>query len=147
VWRFDEVRRQLHLTGFAEQIGMPLAVVPQVRFGVHFVPPFPPQDARRECSLPDVQQKSSRRGRLAVRAEAIDSCDFRERGKMPTLVKFVGGTDLVLENEFDKVNSQLGQHGSGLFVSDKERRVTVYRENVLYIEVREGAKQAFAAGF
>ena len=34
---------------------------------------------------------------------------------MPTLVKFAGGTDLRLKEDFDKVNSQLTGKNSGLF--------------------------------
>src|SRR4026209_770524 len=34
-WRLRELRRQFRFAGLTKQIGMALAVIPQVRFGVH----------------------------------------------------------------------------------------------------------------
>jgi hypothetical protein len=51
---------------------------------------------------------------------------------VPTIVQFVGGESLTLEDDFDRVNKQ-GQHDAGLFnrlVGDDPVRVTIYRSNV-----------------
>jgi len=65
---------------------------------------------------------------------------------MPTHVVFAGGQEITLEQEFDKVNSQLGSAdpGAGLFTishGKDSRRVTVYRDNILYIEDYEGVER------
>jgi hypothetical protein len=60
---------------------------------------------------------------------------------VPTIVQFVGGESLTLEDDFDRVNQQLGQHDAGLFnrqVGDDRVRVTIYRSNVAYIQEHTG---------
>jgi hypothetical protein len=34
---------------------------------------------------------------------------------VPTIVQFVGGESLTLDDDFDRVNQQLGHHDAGLF--------------------------------
>jgi hypothetical protein len=34
---------------------------------------------------------------------------------VPTIVQFVGGESLTLEDDFDRVNQQLAHHDAGLF--------------------------------
>ena len=51
--RLHELRSQLRLASFAEQIGVTLAVIPQMRFRVHALPSFHLQDAERTHRLPE----------------------------------------------------------------------------------------------
>ena len=67
---------------------------------------------------------------------------------MPTIVQFVGGESLTLEDDFDRVNKQ-GQHDAGLFnrlVGDDPVRVTIYRSNVAYIQEHTGESPWVATG-
>ena len=58
---------------------------------------------------------------------------------MPTLIHFVGGADIVLGEDFDKVNNQLASSTGGLFTRfELDDRVSVFRENVLYLEEASG---------
>ena len=68
---------------------------------------------------------------------------------MPTIVQFVGGESLTLDDDFDRVNQQLGQHDAGLFnrlVGDDRARVTIYRSNVAYIQEHTGESPWVATG-
>lgn len=61
---------------------------------------------------------------------------------MPTIVHFVGNESITLEESFDNVNMQLaGVPSGGQFTVKTSMRdtarVTVYRDNVLYIEDSE----------
>jgi hypothetical protein len=57
---------------------------------------------------------------------------------MPTQVHFIGGEGhFTVEEDFDKVNSQLHASDSGMFirqVGDSRSRVTVYKSGIAYIE-------------
>ena len=68
---------------------------------------------------------------------------------MPTIVQFVGGESLTLEDDFDRVNQQLAHHDAGLFnrrVGDDRVRVTIYRSNVAYIQEHTGESPWVATG-
>ena len=59
---------------------------------------------------------------------------------MPTLIHFVGGADIVLGEDFDKVNNQLASSTGGLFTRFEldNHVVSVFRINVLYLEEASG---------
>jgi hypothetical protein len=62
------------------------------------------------------------------------------RGKenpMPTVVHFEGAK-VTLQDEFEKVNSQLHGSEGGLFVLENGSRVTIYKANIHYIEEPSG---------
>ena len=72
---------------------------------------------------------------------------------MPTVVHFIGAEKPVtLENEYDRVNMQLGTEGkAGQFVrviGEKRARVTIYKSGIAYIEEvnPEGAPGGVAPG-
>lgn len=68
---------------------------------------------------------------------------------MPTIVQFVGGESLTLDDDFDRVNQQLGHQNAGLFnrlVGDDHVRVTIYRSNVAYIQEHTGESPWVATG-
>jgi hypothetical protein len=68
---------------------------------------------------------------------------------VPTIVQFVGGESLTLDDDFDEVNQQLGRHDAGLFnrqVGDDRVRVTIYRSNVAYIQEHTGESPWVATG-
>jgi hypothetical protein len=69
---------------------------------------------------------------------------------MPTLVHFIGQEQPVpLEEDYDKVNTQLHAGEGGQFVraiGDNRSRVTIYKSAIAYIEETEEAKP-FAASF
>jgi hypothetical protein len=74
---------------------------------------------------------------------------FGEGGSVPTIVQFVGGESLTLDDDFDRVNQQLGDHDAGLFnrlVGDDPVRVTIYRSNVAYIQEHTGESPWVATG-
>jgi hypothetical protein len=56
---------------------------------------------------------------------------------MPTVVHFESAK-ITLQDEFEKVNSQLHGSDSGLFTLENGSRVTIYKGNVLYIEEPTG---------
>jgi hypothetical protein len=57
---------------------------------------------------------------------------------MPTQIHFIGGEGhFRLEEDFDKVNSQLHSNDAGTFtrlVGNSHTRVTIYKSGVAYIE-------------
>jgi hypothetical protein len=56
---------------------------------------------------------------------------------MPTVVHFESAK-ITLQDEFEKVNTQLHGSDSGMFVLENGSRVTIYKRNVLYIEEPSG---------
>lgn len=66
---------------------------------------------------------------------------------MPTVIYFVGPTNLKVREDFEKVTGQLSRHDSGLFTLENSARVTVFKTNVLYLEEPQEGSGARAAGF
>jgi hypothetical protein len=56
---------------------------------------------------------------------------------MPTVVHFEGAK-VTLQDEFEKVNSQLHGSDSGMFTLENGSRVTIYKANIHYIEEPSG---------
>jgi hypothetical protein len=68
----------------------------------------------------------------------LSAAGLEKEVAMPTQVHFIGGEGhFTLEEDFDKVNSQLHASDAGQFirlVGDGRSRVTIYKSGIKYIE-------------
>ncbi len=66
---------------------------------------------------------------------------------MPTIIQFNNGSTITVDDDYDRVNSQLFSHAHGgqfkRVDGGNDARVTVYTANIAYIQETEGPDEPY----